>query len=59
MFRIGQRITCVDDKFVGENRVYDPTFTVRCPKLSIPSLKPALMPSLSDPAHFWTATAIC
>jgi hypothetical protein len=35
MFRIGQRITCVDDKFVGENRVYDPTFTVRCPNLPL------------------------
>ena len=35
MFRIGQRVTCVDDKFVGENRVYDPTFTVRCPNLPL------------------------
>ena len=35
MFRIGQRITCVDNKFVGENRVYDPTFTVRCPNLRL------------------------
>jgi hypothetical protein len=35
MFRIRQRITCVDDIFVGENRVYDPTFTVRCPNLPL------------------------
>ena len=35
MFRIGQRIICVDDRFVGENRVFDPTFTVRCPNLPL------------------------
>jgi hypothetical protein len=35
MFHIGQRVICVDDKFVGENRVFDPTFTSRCPNLPV------------------------
>jgi hypothetical protein len=35
MFHIGQRVICVDDRFVGENRVFDPTFTVRCPNLPV------------------------
>ena len=35
MFHIGQRIICVDDRFVGENRVFDPTFTARCPNLPV------------------------
>ena len=37
MFHIGQRIICVDDRFVGENRVFDRTFTVRCPNLPVKS----------------------
>ena len=35
MYRIGQRIICVDDRFVGENRVFDPTFALRCPNLPV------------------------
>ena len=37
MFHIGQRIICVDDRFVGENHVFDPTFTLRCPNLPVKS----------------------
>ena len=37
MFHIGQRIICVDDRFVGENHVFDRTFTVRCPNLPVKS----------------------
>jgi hypothetical protein len=35
MFHIGQRVICVDDRFVGENRVFDPTFTERCPNVPV------------------------
>jgi hypothetical protein len=35
MFHIGQRVICVDDKFVGENGVFDRTFTERCPHLPL------------------------
>jgi hypothetical protein len=33
MFHIGQRVVCVDDRFPGENGVFDPTFAKRCPNL--------------------------
>ncbi len=35
MFHIGQRVVCLDDRFVGENRVFDPTFITRCPNLPV------------------------
>jgi hypothetical protein len=35
MFYIGQRIVCVDDRFLGENGVFDPTFAERCPNLPV------------------------
>ena len=35
MFHIGQRVLCVDDRFVGENCVFDPTFRERCPSLPV------------------------
>jgi hypothetical protein len=31
MFHIGQRVLCIDDRFVGENGVFDSTFAERCP----------------------------
>ncbi len=35
MFHIGQRVICVDDRFLGENRVFDPTFAERCPNVPV------------------------
>ena len=35
MFYIGQCVVCIDDQFVGENRVFDPTFAERCPNLPV------------------------
>jgi hypothetical protein len=35
MFYIGQRVVCIDDKFLGENGVFDPTFAERCPNLPV------------------------
>jgi hypothetical protein len=35
MLHIGQHVVCVDDRFVGENGVFDPTFTERCPNLPV------------------------
>jgi hypothetical protein len=37
MFHIGQCVICVDGRFVGENCVFDPMFTVRCPNLPVKS----------------------
>jgi hypothetical protein len=35
MFHIGQRVVCIDDRFPGENGVFDPTFAERCPNLPV------------------------
>jgi hypothetical protein len=33
MFHIGQRVVCVDDRFAGENGVFDPAFAKLYPNL--------------------------
>jgi hypothetical protein len=38
MFHIGQRVVCIDDRFPGENGVFDPTFAERCPNLPVRGL---------------------
>jgi hypothetical protein len=38
MFHIGQRVVCIDDRFPGENGVFDPTFAERCPNLPVRDL---------------------
>jgi hypothetical protein len=35
MFHIGQRVLCIDDRFVGENGVFDPTFAECFPNLPV------------------------
>ena len=35
MFFVGQRVACVDDRFLGENGVFDLTFAERCPNLPV------------------------